>query len=153
MKTYLNPWLFKNEIVEFENYKGYEGFVYIITDIKNNKKYLGRKYFTSKRKPAGKKRRVTKESDWQNYYGSSKLLQEEVKTHGIENFKREILAFGKTRGDVNFLETKYLFYFNVLDSGRWYNENILGKYHKKNAHIEEARIVDMSLLNRATLDS
>ena len=146
MKIYNNPWLFKNEIVNIEDYKGYEGFVYIITNLENKKRYLGRKYFTSKRKPAGKKRRVTKESDWKKYYGSSKLLIEEVAEKGENNFKREILAFGKTRGDVNFLETKYLFYFDVLESDDWYNENILGKYHKKSDHITKARLLDESLI-------
>ena len=47
------------------------GYVYLITNKSTGKKYIGRKYFMQKRKPKGGKRRVTSESDWKKYYGSS----------------------------------------------------------------------------------
>jgi hypothetical protein len=51
----------------------YVGFVYIITDLTNNKMYVGKKLFESKRtlpplKGKTRKRKVTKESDWMSYY-------------------------------------------------------------------------------------
>ena len=79
---------FTSEMIE-----DYIGYVYCITDLRNNKKYIGKKLFTSTRRLAplkgkSRKRIVKKESDWQEYYGSSeevKLLVEEL---GPNNFKR-----------------------------------------------------------------
>ena len=47
------------------------GFVYCITNVLTGRRYIGRKYFWSLRKPRGKSRRVKSESDWKKYYGSS----------------------------------------------------------------------------------
>jgi len=74
----------------------YEGFVYLITNLTNNKKYIGKKlarFKTTKPPLKGKKnkRRGTKESDWRDYWGSSDRLNEDVVTLGKENFTREIL--------------------------------------------------------------
>ena len=90
-----------------------------------------------KRKPKGGKRRVTSESDWKKYYGSSPELKDDVKLYGKDSFKREILSLHKTLGKVNYEETKQLFLHNVLtealDDGTpaYYNSNILGRYMKK----------------------
>jgi len=90
-----------------------------------------------KRKPKGGKRRVTSESDWKKYYGSSPELKADVKKYGKLNFKREILSLHETKGKVNFEETKQLFLHNVLtealDDGTpmYYNSNILGRYMRK----------------------
>ena len=51
----------------------YVGFVYVITDLNNKKKYVGKKLFQSTRRLAplkGKtrKRKVVKESDWKDYF-------------------------------------------------------------------------------------
>ena len=78
--------------------KKYAGFVYLITNIKTGKKYIGKKFFWSKRtlKPLkGKKtkRRVTKESDWKNYYGSCKKLLEDIKKlHAIQLKQKKLIA-------------------------------------------------------------
>ena len=58
----------------------YQGFVYELEEISTGKKYIGKKFFWSKRrlpplKGKSRKRIVKKESDWRDYYGSS----EEVK--------------------------------------------------------------------------
>ena len=68
---------------------------HIITNLKNNRKYIGKKLarFKKSRPPLkGKvnKRRYTVESDWQTYYGSNDELTIDVETLGTENFKREI---------------------------------------------------------------
>ena len=73
-------WLHNGEEFTREMIDKYVGFVYIITDLSNSKKYVGKKLFQSKRRLAplkGKTRKRTKitESDWMDYYGSS----EEVK--------------------------------------------------------------------------
>jgi hypothetical protein len=113
------------------------GFVYLITNQSNGRKYIGRKYFWSFRKPPGKKRKVKQESDWKRYYGSCFELKEDVKKYGKETFSRVILSLHDTKMDCNYEETRQLFLNNVLkeslDNGvpEYYNSNILGRYLKK----------------------
>ena len=115
----------------------YFGFVYLITNLTNQRQYIGRKYFWSFRTPKGKKRKVKQESDWKKYYGSCPELKEDIKKYGKENFSREILSLHKTKGTCNYEETKQLFLNNVLseslDNGdpAYYNSNILGRYMRK----------------------
>ena len=103
---------------------------------------MGRKYFWQKRKPRNNsknssRRRVTSESNWRDYYGSSPELQEDVKQFGRESFVREILSLHTTVGKCNFEETRQLFLNNVLTESltegtpAYYNSNILGRYYRK----------------------
>jgi len=71
--------------------KGIEGFVYLITNLTNNRKYIGKKSFWTRRKDKKTGRRKTKESDWKNYFGSCDELNEDVKLIGKDKFEREIL--------------------------------------------------------------
>jgi ribosome maturation factor RimP len=134
---YENPWTYKGEIFNSLDIEDYFGFVYLITNKLNNRKYIGRKYFFSFRTPKGKKRKVKLESDWKKYYGSCPELKEDIKKFNKENFKREILSLHKTKGKTNFEETKQLFLNNVLieslDDGTplYYNSNILSRYFRK----------------------
>jgi len=135
---YDNPWYFEGTPFVSEDIDDLYGFVYRITNLQNGREYIGRKYFWSFRKPRGKSRRVKSESDWKKYYGSSDELNADRKEIGNEYFRREILSLHKTKGQVNYEETKQLFLNNVLtealDDGRplYYNSNILGRYMKKN---------------------
>ena len=99
---YENPWLFNGKPFNTEDIKKYEGFVYVIISQITLRVYIGRKYFYSKRKKKGATRRTTTESNWKVYYGSNKTLQDEVKEHGKENYKRIILSLHTTKGDVNY---------------------------------------------------
>ena len=111
---YENPWLYKGTAFTSDDIGNFFGYVYRITNLQNGRQYIGRKYFVQKRKPKGGKRRVTSESDWKKYYGSSPELKEDVKQFGKLNFKREILSLHETLGKVNYEETKQLFINNVL---------------------------------------
>lgn len=132
--SYENPWLYNGKVFESEDIGDNYGFVYIITDLVNNKQYIGRKYFWSTRKVKGKKRRQKLESDWKNYYSSSKNINDLYKEYGSNRFKREILSLHITKGQVNYNETKLLFQKDVLESvdenGKrlYYNDNILSRY-------------------------
>ena len=134
---YENPWMYEGKPFTSDDIGDFYGFVYRITNITNGKQYIGRKYFTQKRKPKGGKRKVTSESDWKKYYGSSDELKQDIKTLGRDSFKREILSLHTTLGKVNYEETKQLFLHNVLmeslDNGEpaYYNSNILGRYMRK----------------------
>ena len=134
---YENPWYFEGTAFLSENIDDNFGFVYLITNLTNGRKYIGRKYFWSFRKPPGKKRRVKKESDWKKYYGSCPELKEDIERLGRQNFSRTILSLHKTPGKTNYEETRQLFTNNVLteslDKGvpRYYNSNILSRYFRK----------------------
>jgi hypothetical protein len=135
--SYENPWVFKGRTFLSEDINDLYGFVYCITNTKTNRRYIGRKYFWSFRKPPGKKRKVKQESDWKKYYGSCPELKEDIKKYGKETFSRVILSLHTTKGLCNYEETKQLFLNNVLsealDNGTpaFYNSNILGRYMRK----------------------
>ena len=135
--TYNNPWFYEEKPFESDNIGDNYGFVYLIKNNLNGRKYVGRKYFWQFRTPKGKKRKVKTESDWKNYYGSCPELKEDIERCGRENFTRIILSLHKTKGKTNFEETRRLFSHNVLteslDSGvpRYYNSNILNRYFRK----------------------
>ena len=134
---YENPWMYEGKPFTSDDIGDYYGFVYRITNTNNRKSYIGRKYFVQKRKPKGGKRKVTSESDWKRYYGSSDELKRDIKDLGRDSFRREILSLHTTLGKVNYEETKQLFLHNVLmeslDNGEpaYYNSNILGRYMRK----------------------
>ena len=134
---YENPWIYEGSPFTSDDIGDYYGFVYRITNTTSGKSYIGRKYFVQKGKPRGANRRVTSESDWLRYYGSSEDLKQDIRRGGKDSFRREILSLHKTLGKVNYEETKQLFIHNVLmealDDGTpmYYNSNILGRYMRK----------------------
>ena len=116
--------------------EGFAGFVYLITDLENNKKYVGKKHLwsTRKLKPLkGQKRRRTKkaQSDWKDYFGSNEELKLLVETKGRDRFKREILRLCKTKGEMTYFEMKEQIDREVLFRDDYYNEFIGGKIHSK----------------------
>tara|TARA_B110000977_G_scaffold28640_1_gene36920 strand:- start:1030 stop:1449 length:420 start_codon:yes stop_codon:yes gene_type:complete len=130
--------------VEFtsEMINDYIGFVYVITDLSNKKKYVGKKLFNSTRRLAplkGKtrKRKVVKESDWKNYFGSSEEVKILVETNGKESFYREIIHLCNSKGIMSYLETKEQFDREVLLSDEYYNGIINCKIHR--THVKGLR--------------
>jgi len=134
---YDNPWIYNEVPFTSADIGDYFGFVYLITNKSNNRKYVGRKYFFSFRTPKGKKRKVKSESDWKKYYGSCPELKEDIIKFGRENFSRTILSLHKTKGKTNFEETRQLFVNGVLTEAledgtpAFYNSNILSRYFRK----------------------
>jgi len=124
-------WLYNKE--PFEESGEWTSFVYLITNLTNDKKYIGKKGFTfSKTKQVkGKKKRIKVESDWKSYYGSSEDLQEDVKKYGENSFTREIIRLCKSKGEATYYEAKYQFENAVLFSDEWYNSHIMCRVHKK----------------------
>ena len=136
--VYENAWLYEGEPFTSDDIGDFFGFVYRITNLQSGRQYIGRKYFYQKRKPKGGKRRVTSESDWKRYYGSSAELKQDVKEYGRDNFRREIISLHTTKGWVNYEETRQLFLNNVLsEDENYYNSNILGRYMKKDYYNEQ----------------
>ena len=109
------------------------GFVYKITNKQTKKFYIGKKSFYSRtsKKVKGRtnKKWTVKESNWRSYCSSSKELQEDIKSLGIENFEFEILELCKSKRQMSYFETNYQFLFKVLETNS-YNKNILGKFFR-----------------------
>ncbi len=106
-----------------------EGFVYIITNLTNNKKYIGKKHFWTRQKDRKTGRRKTQESDWMNYFGSCDELKEDVKLLGPDNFLREILYLCPHKKSMSYYETYEQFHRNVLFTNDYYNTNIGGTFY------------------------
>tara|TARA_Y100000991_G_scaffold83798_1_gene63273 strand:- start:434 stop:886 length:453 start_codon:yes stop_codon:yes gene_type:complete len=134
---YENPWIYNGVPFDGSLIGDNHGFVYNITNLTNQRQYIGRKYFWKFRTPKGKKRKVKSESDWRKYYGSCPELKEDIERLGRQNFSRTILSLHKTPGKTNFEETRQLFINGVLteslDTGgpAYYNSNILSRYFRK----------------------
>lgn len=121
------------------------GFIYKITNKINNKFYVGKKnLFFRKKKRIGKKKLaeitgkgrrptheiITTESDWVDYYGSSKTLLEDIKLYGKDNFERKILKLCFSKKELTYFEIVYQINEEVLFNDS-YNDNILGKFYSR----------------------
>ena len=123
-------WYYNNEPFTSEMISDYVGMVYVITDLSNGLKYIGKKGLISKRKLPplkGKKRRRTKivETDWQDYYGSSESVKLLVEEKGRDNFHREIIRLCKKKAEMSYYEAKLQFESDcLLYPDQYYNEFI-----------------------------
>jgi hypothetical protein len=138
-------WFYNNqEITELP--EDIVGFVYCITNLTTNRKYIGKKLANfSKTKTrtvttkAGvkkkKKIRYKEESDWKTYWSSSEELNKDVKELGENNFRRDILHFCKSKGKLSYMELKEQVERKVLESDEYMNGIIQCRIHK--SHIRE----------------
>jgi hypothetical protein len=135
-------WLYEDKVFDSLDID-YYGFIYEITNDQNGKKYIGRKYFTKAKtlpplKGKVRKRRSRVDSDWLDYWGSSKYLQEDIDTYGEGNFTRRIIRLCKTKGETHYWEAKLHFEHDVLTAKlsngdfAYYNENIMMKFTRRN---------------------
>lgn len=136
-------WLYEGK--EFEYSDEWYGFIYLIENLKNGRKYIGRKFLTKAayKTVKGKRKKIRKESDWADYYGSSPSLQADVELYGKENFKRTILRLCKSRGECNYFETKEIFDRDAVLDGTYYNSWVACKVqasHVKALHFNNQEI-------------
>ena len=118
-------WTYQGNLVE-EIPEGSIGFVYLITNLTNDKKYIGKKLAQFKKsKPPlkGKKnrRKYTVESDWRDYWSSSDNLKADVAALGEDKFAREVLYWCTSRSELSYLEAKEQFDRRVLETDEYYN--------------------------------
>ena len=104
----------------------YWAFVYLITNRATAQKYIGKKFFWSKKvlpkTKSRKRRKITYvESDWRTYYGSNRVLNEEREQAGNDMYYRQILHLCKTKGEASYMEAKEQFDREVLLTDEYYN--------------------------------
>jgi hypothetical protein len=132
-------WTFNNIIVK-ELPEDCVGFVYLITNKVNQRKYIGKKlakfakttYKTITQKNGVKKKKKIRskiDSDWIEYYGSSIELNKDVETLGKDNFTREILFYCKSKAECSYVEAREQFGRKVLESDEYYNGQISVRVH------------------------
>jgi hypothetical protein len=123
------------------------GFIYIVKNTDTNKSYIGKKVlYHNKKVKLGKKevaeltgvgrkpttKIVTKESDWETYYGSNKEVMQLIKDGKQDLFTRTIIKLAPNKKLLTYYETQALFTYKVLEHPEsFYNDNILGKFFTK----------------------
>ena len=132
-------WHYQNKIVN-ELPEDCVGFVYLIVNKTNNRKYIGKKlakfaktkYKIVKQKDGSKKKKRVRskiDSDWIEYYGSSNELNNDIEIFGKDNFIREILYFCKSKAECSYIEAREQFERKVLETDDYYNGQISVRVH------------------------
>ena len=121
-------WTFRDDKTRVPDPDNYFGFVYIITNKKNHRKYIGCKQYWQMRH-----RKKYKPSNWRVYTSSSKELCEEIDKIGKRNFKFEIIQEYTTKRGLHYYEQYYQMKYHVLtavlegtDQKEYYNKNVGG---------------------------
>ena len=144
-------WLYENkEMKRLSDFpENCIGFVYLIKNKENGKIYVGKKILhnnlskllTKKEKAEWskpgkipKKKKVIKESNWESYWGYSKILIEDIDRLGKEGFERNILRLCFTKKEMSYYEVFYQMKYEVLHTDS-YNMNILGKFFPRDTGI------------------
>ena len=129
----ITSWTHGDSIFLSEQIEDHVAFVYLITNLVTNKKYVGKKLFTASKtfQKNLKKKRKRVESEWKSYYGSSEELKADVAKYGKDNFKREILRLCKSKSEANYYELKEQIIRDVLLRSDYYNSFAGTRIHKK----------------------
>jgi group I intron endonuclease len=86
-------------------------FIYLTTNLINNKKYIGKHYGEIN----------------DNYLGSGTLLKKAIAKYGKENFHREILFISNSAEENSLKEKEFIKIFNAVESKNFYNIHVGGQ--------------------------
>jgi hypothetical protein len=137
--------------------EGTHGFIYKITNGLTGEYYIGKKQVQSTRKRKfGKKETaaltdkrmkryemVTKESNWVDYRSSNKTVSDWFDKTGRPNpssndrIELKILKFCSNKKSLTYYELQEQFSSNVLADELSLNDNLLGKFFRKDLDISE----------------
>jgi len=112
--------------------EGTVGFVYKIRNKLTGAFYIGKKQLYSHRtlpplKGTKRKRKVIKEMKWQRYQSS----QTEVNNWDTDLIEKHILRFCKSKKALTYYEVEEQIKHDVLSQEHALNDNILGKFFRK----------------------
>ena len=121
------------------------GFVYKITNGRTGEYYIGKKQVISVRKRNFGKREiaeltdkrvkkyemVTKESDWKFYRSSNETVKKWFEDQTNDTLSLEILRFCSNKKSLTYYELQEQFSHDVLGDERALNDNLLGKFFRK----------------------
>lgn len=140
-------WIYKGSyITELSDMpEGTIGFIYKITNGETGQYYIGKKNVASIRKRNfGKKESalltdkrmkryemVTKESDWKTYRSSNKNVSDWFINESNDKLHLEILRFCTSTKSLTYYELQEQFAHNVLVDEKALNDNLLGKFFRK----------------------
>ena len=150
-------WTYEGRIINelHDMPEGTHGFIYKITNGLTGEYYIGKKQVQSTRKRKfGKKETaaltdkrmkryemVTKESNWFDYRSSNKTVSGWFDKDGRANpssndrLELKILRFCKTKKSLTYYELQEQFSHNVLADELSLNDNLLGKFFRKDLDI------------------
>ncbi len=131
--------------------EGTIGFIYKITNGKTGQYYIGKKNVaTIRKRNFGKKEIaaltdkrmkryeiITKESDWKNYRSSNKTVQSWFDDNENDQLELRILRFCQSSKSLTYYELQEQFSHNVLADSNALNDNLLGKFFRKDLEISE----------------
>ena len=133
--------------------EGTIGFIYKITNGETGQYYIGKKSLYSHRtlpplKGYKRKRKVIKESKWVDYRSSNPsvqlwfhsnemALEQEPRGEINDTLELKILRFCKTKKALTYYELQEQFSHNVLADELSLNDNLLGKFFRKDLEITE----------------
>lgn len=124
-------WLYNGKEFTSDMKDDYVGFVYLIENLDNGMKYIGKKLFTSSKtyQRNKKKKRMRVESNWNEYTGSNELLNEHV-SNGA-NLQKTILYLCKSKGWMSYFETLEILQRQAIQSNEFYNEWVSCKIQRR----------------------
>ena len=131
--------------------EGTIGFIYKITNGETGQYYIGKKSLYSHRtlpplKGYKRKRKVIKESKWVDYRSSNPsvqlwfhsnemALEQEPRGEINDTLELKILRFCKSKKSLTYYELQEQFSHNVLADELSLNDNLLGKFFRKDLEI------------------
>ena len=134
-------WVHGGDVIE-QLPDGIVGFIYVITNTTNGRKYIGKKKATFKKTAVKtvtlkngtkKKKKIVSmiESDWKDYYGSSEELKKDVETLGSDKFTREIIKYCYSLSELTYYEAREQFVTDcLLHPEMWYNSWIAARVRR-----------------------
>lgn len=135
-------WLYNGVEFESEMITDNLGFVYLITNLKTNKKYIGKKLFWMPKYNVvkGKRKKKMVESEWKAYWSSSAPLHRDIEEYGYESYRREILHLCKSKGNLSYLELDEQMKNRVLENpDEWHNGIIQCRINAKHLKLDTLR--------------